>query len=74
MAALRMKKPRVIKTVEGIPPGVIKTEKILRLAAGEDAPPGYEIRRLLGSYEVLTGPGTNFRTVYVVVARALEEL
>ena len=45
-------------------------ETILRLTAGEEAPAGMEILRLLGTFERLTGTGTNTELVYVVVVRS----
>jgi hypothetical protein len=48
-------------------------EKILRLAAGEPAPLGYEIVRLLGTFERLTGTGGNSETIHVVAVREIEE-
>lgn len=44
-------------------------ETILRLRAGEAAPAGYEIKRLIGHYQEPTGAGTNVVDVYVVACR-----
>ena len=45
-------------------------ETLLRLRAGEHAPPGYEIKRVIGVYEQPIGAGTNSEKVYVVAVRS----
>lgn len=44
------------------------SETILRLHVGEAAPPGLEIRRVIGTYQQMTGAGANFETLNVVAA------
>jgi hypothetical protein len=47
-------------------------ETILELRAGEAAPPGYELRRILGTYEPMIGSNTNTETIYVVAAALVD--
>jgi hypothetical protein len=49
-------------------------EMILRLRAGEEAPPGTELLRLIGSYQKPVGSSTGSETIYVVVARREREM
>lgn len=44
-------------------------EQILRLRVGESAPAGFEIKRILGYWQVPTGAGTNYEEVYAVAVR-----
>ena len=47
-------------------------ETILRLRAGEDAPTGYEIKRIVGYTQQPTGAGANYEEVYVVVCQQVK--
>lgn len=46
-------------------------ETILRLTAGQPAPKGYEIKRIVGHVQQPTGGGTNYEDVYIVAARSV---
>ncbi len=47
-------------------------ETILRLRAGEHAPVGYEIKRIVGYTQQPTGAGANYEEVYVVVCQQVK--
>ncbi len=47
-------------------------ETILRLRAGEHAPVGLEIKRIIGCTQQLTGAGANYEEVYVVACQKVK--